>query len=116
MFNQTLLNFIVMDKSHHYSVDVEWTGNTGEGTKTYRGYERSHSISVENKVTISGSSDTAFRGDKTKHSPEDFFVASIATCHMLWYLHLCAEAGIVITEYIDHATGTMVETADGSGR
>ena len=59
MDNQTLLNFIIMDKSHHYAVDVEWTGNTGEGTKTYRGYERSHSISVENKVAILGSSDPA---------------------------------------------------------
>ena len=105
-----------MDKIHQYSLAVEWTGNTGNGTKEYRGYERSHIISFENKVPIAGSSDPAFRGDKEKHSPEDLFVASIAACHMLWYLHLCSDAGIVITEYIDHATGTMAETSNGSGR
>ena len=105
-----------MDKTHHYSLVVEWTGNTGEGTKDYRGYERSHIISVENKVAIAGSSDPAFRGDKKKHSPEDLFVASIAACHMLWYLHLCSDAGIIITGYIDQATATMVETSNGGGR
>jgi len=107
---------MIMAKTHHYSLTVEWTGNNGEGTKDYRAYERSHNISVENKVVIAGSSDPAFRGDKKKHNPEDLFVASIATCHMLWYLHLCSEAGIIITEYVDHATATMVETANGGGR
>lgn len=101
---------------HHYSVAVEWTGNTGRGTKNYRAYERSHIISLENKATIAGSSDPGFRGDKKKHSPEDLFVASIAACHMLWYLHLCSDAGIIITDYIDHATATMTEGSEGSGR
>jgi len=111
-----MLNFITMDKTHHYSLGVEWTGNTGEGTKDYRAYERSHTILLENKADIAGSSDAAFRGDKKKHSPEDLFVASIATCHMLWYLHLCSDAGIIVTAYIDHATATMTETSDGGGR
>lgn len=105
-----------MNKTHHYSLSVTWTGNTGEGTKDYRAYERSHTISVENKVTIAASADPSFRGDKTKHNPEELFVASISTCHLLWYLHLCSDAGIVITEYTDRATGTMTETADGGGR
>ena len=105
-----------MEKAHHYSLSVEWTGNTGEGTKDYISYERSHGISVDNKVDIKGSSDTAFRGDKKKHSPEDLFVASIAACHMLWYLHLCSDAGIIITAYIDRATATMIEAANGGGR
>lgn len=86
------------------------------GTKDYRSYERSHIISVENKVAIEGSSDPGFRGDKTKHSPEELFVSSIAACHMLWYLHLCADAGIIVTGYTDHATATMIETPDGGGR
>src|SRR5438552_3880223 len=105
-----------MDRLHHYALVVEWTGNTGTGTSEYRGYERSHNISVENKAIIAGSSDPAFRGDNTRHSPEDLFVASIAACHMLWYLHLCSAAGIIVTAYVDHATGTMVETSSGSGQ
>jgi organic hydroperoxide reductase OsmC/OhrA len=71
---------------------------------------------VTNKIEILGSSDPAFRGDKTKHNPEDLLLASISSCHMLWYLHLCAVAGIVVTDYIDNSTGIMVETANGGGR
>lgn len=105
-----------MNNLHTYHLTVKWTGNTGTGTSSYRSYERSHTVSVENKVDILCSSDPAFRGDKTKHNPEDMFVASLSTCHMLWFLHLCTDHGIVVTDYVDHATGTMLETADGSGR
>jgi organic hydroperoxide reductase OsmC/OhrA len=105
-----------MNKQHHYALSVKWTGNKGEGTANYRAYERSYLIAIENKVSIKGSSDPAFRGDATMHNPEELFVASIATCHMLWYLHLCADAGIVVTDYLDKATGAMTETANGGGR
>ena len=104
-----------MEKNHQYSLTIEWTGNKGEGTYSYTAYDRSHIIKVENKADILCSSDPAFRGDKTKHNPEELFLASISSCHMLWYLHLCSSAGIVVTHYTDHATGTMVETADGGG-
>lgn len=104
-----------MQGQHNYSLTVTWTGNTGQGTSDYRKYERSHTVSIENKVDILGSSDPAFRGDKTRHNPEELLVASLSTCHMLWYLHLCAENGIVVTDYVDQAAGTMQENADGSG-
>ncbi len=104
------------DKIHRYQTQVMWTGNLGQGTASYRSYERSHEIRVEGKPLIAGSSDPAFRGDKTKHNPEELFVASLSTCHMLWYLHLCAEASIVVTDYLDQAVGTMIETDDGGGR
>jgi len=104
-----------MNKEHHYSTSIEWTGNKGTGTSGYRNYGRSYTISIENKVTIDGSSDPAFRGDKTKHNPEELFLASLSSCHMLWYLHFCSEAGVILTEYTDKATGIMAETANGSG-
>ncbi len=93
--------------THKYPVTVKWTGNTGIGTSGYTAYERSHIISMENKPDIIGSSDTPFRGDNTKHNPEDMLVASLSTCHMLWYLHLCSDAGIIVTGYVDNATGTL---------
>lgn len=104
-----------MSKEHHYSTTTQWTGNKGTGTSHYRNYDRSYTISIENKTIIEGSSDPAFRGDKTKHNPEDLFLSSLSSCHMLWYLHFCSEAGIIVTNYIDHATGIMSETANGSG-
>ena len=105
-----------MEKLHRYALTVEWTGNTGKGTIDYRSYERSHLISIDQKLDIEGSSDAAFRGDKTKHTPEDLFVASISACHMLWYLHLCAEAGVTVTKYVDQATATMTEIPGGAGQ
>lgn len=105
-----------MQGQHHYRAIIKWTGNLGTGTDNYGNYERSHQIIIENKADISGSSDPAFRGDKTKHNPEDLLVASLSSCHMLWFLHLCSEAGVIVTDYTDHATGIMTETSNGGGR
>lgn len=104
------------DKIHHYQIGVKWTGNTGQGTASYRAYNRSHEIAAAGKPIILSSSDPAFRGDPTRYNPEELLVASLSACHMLWYLHLCAEAGIVVTDYIDHAVGVMIETDGGGGR
>jgi organic hydroperoxide reductase OsmC/OhrA len=104
-----------MSKSHTYQSNLVWTGNTGEGTKTYSGYSRAHEISVAGKPVIEGSSDPHFRGDKSRYNPEEMLVASLSACHMLSYLHQCASAGIVVTGYEDEATGTMVETESGGG-
>lgn len=102
-------------KLHHYNTTTVWTGNRGLGTSEYKSYERAHLIQVEGKPDIEGSSDAAFRGDKTKYTPEDMLVASISTCHMLWYLHLCAVNGVIITAYVDRAKGVMTEDSKGSG-
>jgi organic hydroperoxide reductase OsmC/OhrA len=104
-----------MATEHQYYATISWTGNRGNGTDSYKGYDRSHTISVEGKPGIAGSSDQAFRGDGTKHNPEDLLVASLSACHMLWYLHLCATSGVVVIEYEDRAAGTMAETHSGSG-
>jgi len=104
-----------MNKNHKYNITTKWTGNNGTGTSNYKEYERSYSIFVENKAEILGSSDPTFRGDKSKHNPEDLLVSSLSSCHMLWYLHLCAEAGVIVTDYIDNATGIMLETSNGGG-
>ena len=102
-------------KEHSYSVNVRWTGNLGQGTSNYQGYKRDHEISVPGKPPVPASSDPNFRGDKTRYNPEELLVASLSACHMLWYLHLCSEAGIVVTDYHDDAKGAMTETADGGG-
>ena len=102
-------------KKHCYTVQVRWTGNLGQGTSGYRAYERAHEISAGGKPIIPGSSDPAFRGNPSRYNPEELLVASLSACHMLWYLHLCADAKIVVTEYVDDASGTLVETPNGGG-
>jgi len=104
-------------KKHDYKIKVEWTGNEGTGTSSYKSYKRDHVISADGKYDkVNGSSDPVFLGDKTRYNPEDLFLSSLASCHMLWYLHLCSEHKICVTEYVDNATGIMEEIEDGSGK
>jgi organic hydroperoxide reductase OsmC/OhrA len=105
-----------MPRQHNYSVSVVWTGNTGSGTSSYQAYQRDHEIAAAGKPPIPGSSDPNFRGDGARYNPEELLVGALSTCHMLWYLHLCADAGVVVVSYEDRAEGTMEETAQGAGR
>lgn len=103
-------------KTHRYAPGTEWTGNLGTGTSSYRAYSRQHRLTAPGRPPIEASSDAAFRGDAARWNPEDLLVCSVSACHMLWYLHLCAEAGVVVTAYRDIPEGTMDETPDGGGR
>ena len=103
-------------RRHQYRILNQWSGNLGTGTSAYRAYSRNHELSGERKTDpIRGSSDPLFRGDATRYNPEELLLGALSACHMLWVLHLSADAGIAITEYVDEATGEMVEHADGSG-
>jgi len=103
-------------REHRYSVTVQWTGNSGTGTSGYRSYERRHEISSDGKPAIGASSDAAFRGDRARWNPEELLVAALSSCHQLAYLHLCADAAIVVVAYLDRAEGVMAETPDGAGQ
>ena len=105
-----------MAREHVYRLEVQWTGNRGSGTSAYRAYGREHEIRATGKPPLPGSSDPAFRGDASRWNPEELLVAALSTCHMLWYLHLCADAGVLVTGYIDRPTGIMVEPSDGAAK
>jgi organic hydroperoxide reductase OsmC/OhrA len=100
-------------KEHHYHVRLVWTGGGAEKASNFRHHDRSYEISAPGKPSIAGSSDPIFRGDAGRWNPEDLLVASLSACHQLWYLGLCAAAGIVVLAYEDEADGTMVEEAAG---
>jgi organic hydroperoxide reductase OsmC/OhrA len=102
--------------THHYKATTTWVGNKGKGTKDYKSYDRDHDISIEGKPALLCSSDPSFRGNKARQNPEELLVASLSGCHMLWYLHLCAVNGVVVTAYTDEAHGVMEENKDGSGQ
>lgn len=105
-----------MAKQHRYQLTVQWTGNRGEGTSSYRSYDRDHEISAEHVATIAGSADRQFRGNPSRWNPEQLLVAAASQCHMLSYLHHAAVNGVVVTQYVDHPTGVMTEDEDGGGR
>ena len=101
---------------HRYALELEWTGNRGQGTSGYRVYERSFDLRAEGKPTLAGSADATFHGDRARWNPEEMLLGALSSCHMLSYLHVCADAGITVVEYRDAAHGEMVLAADGSGR
>lgn len=104
-----------MTHLHRYKATTHWVGNRGTGTSAYAAYSRNHDVSFAGKPILHCSSDPDFRGDPERYNPEELLVASLSGCHMLWYLHLCAVNGIIVTDYTDDAEGIMEELQDGSG-
>ncbi|MCD0483635.1 OsmC family protein [Streptacidiphilus sp. ASG 303] len=104
-----------MTTTHTYDVTVAWTGNLGAGTDGYRSYSRDHEVRADGPPPLPGSSDPAFRGDAARWNPEQLLVASLSQCHMLWYLHLCAAGGVVVTAYEDRAHGVLAMDGSGGG-
>lgn len=102
-------------REHRYATTVSWTGNHGEGTASYSAYSRAHQIKASGKPAIAGSADPAFLGERARYNPEELLVASLSSCHMLWYLHLCADAGVTVQAYEDAAEGFMALDAEGGG-
>ena len=101
---------------HSYDVTVTWTGNLGEGTAHYRGYSRDHTVATAGRPDLLGSSDPTFHGSRDRWNPEQLLLAALSECHLLSYLHVCLEEGVVVTGYVDEATGAMTTDRDGSGR
>lgn len=102
--------------SHQYTSTVVWTGNRGEGTINYRGYDRTWDIAIDGKEIIHCSNDPLLGGDPAKMNPEDLLISALSACHMLWYLHYASDAGIIVTSYKDHPVGFGVVEKGGAGR
>lgn len=105
-----------MAHEHNYKLTAEWTGNKGDGTKNVRTYDRSHTISIQGKPDLFLTTDNPAVGDKSKLNPEDLLVSALSSCHMLSYLYLCSLEGVIITSYLDNATGIMIENESGGGK
>lgn len=104
-----------MAKIHSYKLHINWTGNRGAGTYEYTAYDRKFTISAPEKEDILGSADPAFRGNKDRYNPEELLISSIASCHMLWYLHLAAANNVIVLDYQDDPSGTIEVKEFGLG-
>ena len=103
-------------KEHRDTCRVDWTGNRGDGSRTYGGYDRTWDVAIPDKPAIHCSNDPLLGGDPTLPNPEDLLLGSLSACHMLWYLHLASSANIVVHRYTDDALGMGEMHPDGSGR
>jgi len=105
-----------MAKPHDFASSIVWTGNRGEGTRAYKGYDRTWDIALPGKDIIHCSNDPILGGDPAKMNPEDLLISALSACHMLWYLHLASNAGIVVTDYRDDPIGHGETLPNAAGR
>ncbi|MGU3576650.1 OsmC family protein [Brucellaceae bacterium C25G] len=101
---------------HKYTSSIIWTGNRGQGTINYRGYDRTWDVCVPGKSVIHCSNDPLLGGDPAKMNPEDLLLSALSACHMLWYLHYAANAKIIVTAYQDKPVGFGEVEKSGAGR
>ncbi|MHB1138051.1 MAG: OsmC family protein [Microthrixaceae bacterium] len=87
-----------------HEAEVDWSR---DGAPFDEDYDRSHVWRFDAGVEVPASSAPALHGDATRVDPEEAFVASLSSCHMLWFLHLAATDGLVVDRYLDRAVGTM---------
>jgi organic hydroperoxide reductase OsmC/OhrA len=101
---------------HIYRTNIQWTGNRGTGTSAYKAYDRTWNLAGEGKPVLACSNDPLLGGDNSRYNPEDLLLAAISSCHMLWYLHLCADAGVVVLSYHDYPEAVGEMEPKGKGR
>ena len=99
-----------------FTAQIEWTGNQGTGTSGYRDYTRNWSVKTPDKPVIQCSNDPELGGDPTLHNPEDMLLSALSSCHMLWYLHLASDAGVVVQAYEDTPEAVGETLPGGAGR
>lgn len=103
-------------KAHNYTARIQWTGNRGDGTRTYSGYDRTWNVETPGKPVIQCSNDPLLGGDPSLPNPEDMLIASLSACHMLWFLHLASKQRIVVTNYSDAPIAFGKTEPSGAGR
>lgn len=97
-----------MNREHHYTGTLRWTGHTMSPTTSYAAYSREWEISFAGKPPMRGTADPSFRGDASLYNPEELLLAALSSCHLLTYLALAARKGLAVVDYEDAPTGTMV--------
>ena len=92
-----------------HTATVTWL--RGEDDFAAGHYSRAHEIEFDGGVTVQGSaSPSVVKAPYSREDavdPEELFVASLSTCHMLWFLDLARRGGYVVDVYLDHAEGVM---------
>jgi organic hydroperoxide reductase OsmC/OhrA len=97
----------MVDTAHHFACTLHWTGASKGPTADYETYSREVRVDFEGKPSLDMSSAPAFRGDVSRHNPEDLLVAALSSCHFLTYAAVCAKMGVHVVGYEDAATGIM---------
>lgn len=76
-------------------------------------YDRNHTVRFENGQSLLFSAAPAYQGDAKAIDPEEAFVASLSSCHMLTFLAVAARKGLVVDTYRDSAVGLLEKNSEG---
>ena len=97
-----------------YIVTVSW-GRNGQRF-TDNKYSRAHTMTFDGGIEVPGSSSPSVvplpYSEPRAVDPEEAFVASLSSCHMLWFLSIAAERGFCVDSYVDAASGRMARNAE----
>jgi organic hydroperoxide reductase OsmC/OhrA len=98
-----------------YKATIRW--ERGEQAFVDNRYSRTHTWTFDGGAVVPASSSPHSvplpRSDARAVDPEEAFVASLSSCHMLWFLYIAAKRGVRVDEYVDEPIGTMALNAEG---
>ncbi len=98
-----------------YRATIDW--RRGGAAFKYDSYPRNHVLKFDHGIEVPASAAPgnipATAVGAPGVDPEQGFVASLSSCHMLWFLHLACKAGFVVDSYVDEASGVMEKDAGG---
>ena len=94
-----------------HQATISW--DRGADDFSYEAYSRDHIWEFENGVKISASAAPGFRGSFEHVDPEEAYVASLSSCHMLTFLAIAARKRLVVDSYTDSAVGTLEKNENG---
>jgi organic hydroperoxide reductase OsmC/OhrA len=98
-----------------YRATVEWARSTADFD--YKTYNRTHTLSFEGGIRVTASAAPgnipATAAGAPGVDPEQAYVASLSSCHLLWFLHLACHAKLVVERYVDQASGVLEKNAEG---
>jgi organic hydroperoxide reductase OsmC/OhrA len=99
-----------------YTATIRWSRNGAEGFAKGQ-YSRVHEWAFDGGAVVAASPSPhivpAPWSDEAGVDPEEAFVASLSSCHMLFFLQLAGKAGFVLDSYVDEAEGELGKRADG---
>ncbi|ACZ30573.1 OsmC family protein [Xylanimonas cellulosilytica DSM 15894] len=104
-----------MTVQHDFEVTLNWSDATG--TDSFSGFTRNHEVDGEHKLAaIAASAPEWLRGDKSRYSSGDLFLAAIASSHMLRFLEVASQVGLAVVAYDDDVVGNADLGSRGDGR
>ncbi|MEN8816452.1 MAG: OsmC family protein [Nonlabens sp.] len=97
-----------MRKQFQFEVLTEWQKGVQINSKT-------HTSKIVGKPDLQISAAREFKGEASKHNPEDLLLSALSSCHMMSYFYVCQQNNIDILDYKDLATGILELKEDSSG-